>query len=238
MSNGVTYVAVGTPQANPTVEREFQRFMHGPVWPVFTRLASNADSADDRLVEYLLQLPEAVATFGTMPLGVFVFACTGSSYLVGLEREQDIVESVERRHHLQVVTATQAIRRELEGRGAQRIALLAPYPKKLTDAAIDYWQKLGFEIVRSARIDVGPDTRSIYDLVDDDVASALRSFDPGNADVILLSGTGMPTAQTLRQYEGSAISSNLCLATEALRRVQHWPAKQAADIHRLLAASG
>lgn len=233
MNSGDTFIGVGTPQANPTVEIEFQRFMRGPVHAMFTRLTSAADSPNDRLVDYMEQMPAALGSFDTMPLGAFAFACTGSAYLLGEGREEEMTNELMQQHRIQVVTATQAIRRELEGRGATRIAMLAPYPQDLVDAAIDYWERLGFDIIASRRIDVGADTRGIYALTNAQVAAALAEFDAGDADLILLSGTGMPTIAALQNCMTPMLSSNLCLATEVLRRTGRWPPNEAADIGKL-----
>lgn len=234
-NNRMRQIGVATPQANPTVEHELQRMMRGDVRPVFTRLTSSADSQSDRLIDYASQLADAIATFSSMPLEAFAFACTGSSYLVGLNREQEIVNAAEQEHRVQVLTATQAIRRELEGRGAHRIAVLAPYPESLLLAAVEYWQQVGFDVVAHKSLEVGQDARAIYSLSTDDVLQALRDFDVADADLILMSGTGMPTLHAMRQFDGAVLSSNLCLATECLRRVHEWPANQAADIQRLMA---
>lgn len=228
-----TFIGVATPQANPTVEIEFQRFMRGPAYPVFTRLTSNAASPNERLIEYLEQMPSALASYDTLPLSAFAFACTGSAYLLGEEREEEITNQLIQQFRIPVVTATQAIRRELEGRGATRIAMLAPYPQDLCDAAVEYWKRLGFEITTSDRIEIGPDTRGIYEITDEQVAAALQGFDNAGADLILLSGTGMPTANALMNSSAPMLSSNLCLATEVLRRAQLWPPTEAANIEKL-----
>ena len=233
LNNTTHYIGVATPQANPTVEIEFQQFLRGPAYGVFTRLTSKAESARERLVEYLQQMPAALESFDTLPLSAFAFACTGSSYLLGEEREEEISNAMMQRFKIPIVTATQAIRRELEGRGATRIAMFAPYPQDLREAAVDYWARLGFEIVTSSGIEMGPDTRGIYALSDQQVEDALGQFDSAGADLILLSGTGMPTIAALRNSTVPMISSNLCLATEVLRRIQLWPASEAADIHKI-----
>lgn len=233
MSERSAYIGVATPQANPTVEIEFRQFMHKPTHALFTRLASEAESANDRLIAYLEQMPAALASFDTLPLRAFAFACTGSSYLAGDEREETMTNRMMQRHQIPVVTATQAIRRELEGRGATRIAMLAPYPEDLCVAAIAYWKRLGFDIIACQRIDIGTDTRRIYALTDNEVADALDAFDDAGADLILLSGTGMPTIAALKNSTTPMLSSNLCLATEVLRRAQLWPPNEAADIDSL-----
>ncbi len=226
-------IGVGTPQANPTVDIEFQQFFRGPARAMFTRLTSRSDSPTERLVEYIENITATMTSYDSMPLRGFAFACTASSYLVGHEREDELREQAEQQHRIQVVTATQAIRRELEGHGARRIAMLAPYPDDLCNAAIGYWSEFGFDVVAFQRIDVGDDTRAIYGITDDQVAAALAAFDAADADVVLLSGTGMPTIEALKNADRPMLSSNLCLATEMLRRTQLWAPNEAANIHQI-----
>lgn len=228
------FIGVATPQANPTVEIEFQQFYRGPARAVFTRLTSSAAKPTERLVDYIEQLPSALASYDSLPLSAFAFACTGSSYLVGHEREEELAQQAEQQFGVQIVTATQAIRRELEGHGARKIAILAPYPKELCEAATKYWSEIGFEIVSLDRIEIGSDTRAIYNITEAEVAEAVARVDSNKADVVLLSGTGMRTTTALMNASFPMLSSNLCLATEMLRRTQLWPPRDAADIHRLL----
>lgn len=228
------YFGVGTPQANPTVDLEFQQFLRGPERAVITRLISPADSPAARLVDYIEQLPRALVSFDTMPLAAFGFACTGSAYLVGRERELAYCEEASGQFDVPIVTATQAIHRELRLRNVEKLAMLAPYPETLCDAAVDYWEQLGFAITNTLRIDIGDDTRAIYQISDDEVGAALAGFDSKGADLILLSGTGMPTIETLRNATRPLLSSNLCLAAELLRYSGRWPQDRAADIQTIL----
>ncbi|MCH9696002.1 MAG: hypothetical protein K0U72_15920 [Gammaproteobacteria bacterium] len=236
MSSAHCYIGVATPQANPTVEVEFQQFYRGPARAVFTRLTSSAEAPADRLINYIEQVSDALASFDTLPLRAFAFACTASSYLVGHDREEQLLQQAEQQFGIQVVSATQAIRRELEGHGVRRIALFMPYPDSLCRAAVDYWSALGFDVVAQKRIDTGPDTRAIYAIDDQQVADTLCDFDDRGADVVLLSGTGMPTISALLESRRPMLSSNLCLATEMLRRTQNWPPREAANIRQLIGA--
>ena len=164
-----------------------------------------------------------------------LFACTGSSYLVGADREAELVGMAELEFGIPVITATRAIAEELRRRKAQKIAILAPYPQALVDASVDYWEKQHFEIVNVERIDIGADTRAIYELTDADVAKAIAGFDTANADLVLLSGTGMPTLVQLRKDPARFISSNYCLAMAAYRMLVGWPETDAGIPSALLA---
>lgn len=231
------FLGLATPQANPTVEAEFRLLFRGRLLPVVTRLVSRAHDPARRLLDYLDQLAPALESFDTLPLAAFGFACTGSSYLAGTDAEEAAVRRVTDRFRLPVVTATAAIRAELGIRGARRIAVFAPYPVSLCSAAMRYWKTAGYEVTRLERLETGSeDTRSIYTVTPAAVAAALQRFDPGDADVVLLSGTGMPTLDAL--LDGNAgppmISSNLCLAAQMLRRTGEMGADQPADCAALL----
>lgn len=211
------WVGIGTPQANPTVEMEMRRMLPADVEPLTTRLVSRSNTSDERLVDYLEGLPDYLCTFDTLPLQAFGFACTGSTYLVGGKREAEIVRAAEKKFGYPVITAAESVRRALEASGGKRIALFAPYPKHLVDAAVAHWEALGFRVTALRRLDLGSmDTRLIYRLGSSDVLRALADFDVGAADSVLVSGTGVPTLNALapaeERFGRPVVSSNLCLA--------------------------
>jgi maleate isomerase len=227
------WVGIGVPQANPTIEMEMRRFLPNDVESLTTRLTSSSNSSDERLIEYIERLPDYLRAFDVLPLDAFGLACTGSSYLVGAEREADILASAKATFGYPAITAAIAIREALASINARRVALLAPYPKHLIDAGVQYWEASGLEVVAVQRMDLGSaDTREIYGLQSSDAISALKSFDPGNADAILMSGTGMPSLRALapaaEMFGRPALSSNSCLAWALLRNLgreaQPWTA--------------
>ncbi|MEJ2603089.1 MAG: hypothetical protein P8172_07305 [Gammaproteobacteria bacterium] len=234
------HFGVAVPQANPTVEAEFRHLLRDRFLPVMTRLTSQAPDPGERLKDYFEQIGTAIASFDTLALAAFGFACTGSGYLVGVEAEDAAVQRLMDHFGLPVVTATGAIRAELAILGARRLAIFAPYPEALCAAAEAYWDQAGFRVVTLQRLQTGSDdTRSIYALTPDVVALALQRFASGDVDVVLLSGTGMPTLEALTAHGGCPpmISSNLCLATQMLRRTGEWPSTAPADVEAMLAGA-
>ena len=156
-------IGVATPQANPTVEPEFQALAPDGVGVYVTRLTSQAKNSRLRLKNYLRQISRAAASFDTLPIGVLGFACTGSSYLLGRSEEARLVEAAG--SPFPVITATRAIESALADLGARKIALISPYPDWLTEASVDFWRDGGYDITAVSRIaGQRDDTRSVYEV--------------------------------------------------------------------------
>jgi maleate isomerase len=204
------------PQSNPTVEPEFRRLLPPHAECYVARLTSRAPDARARLVEYVERLEETLAQFDTLRLAAIAFACTGSSYLVGADRERELLDAAATACGAPVESAAGAIAAALRHLGARRVCVVSPYPAWLRDAGVAYWRAAGFEVTCAVDVPTGrADTRGIYELRSADARAVLASLDPRGADVVLLSGTGMPTLPLLRTAHAHLpplLASNACLA--------------------------
>lgn len=220
MSNGREYgpaglVAIGTPQANPTVEAELRILLPPEVAMATARLTSRSDDPRRRLREYLYGLEETLEHFDRLRIDAFGFACTASSYLLGAGEEERLVASAQARFGYPIHTACGAIEWQLRRLGARRLAIASPYPSDMATAAAAFWRQRGFEVAAVERVETGSaDTRSIYDLRAEDARQAVERLSGLDVDAVLLSGTGMPTLGLIAGAGDAPrlASTNLCLA--------------------------
>lgn len=205
-----------TPQANPTVEPEFRRLLPADTEFYVARLTSRGDGPYARLVEYLERLPKTLQQYDSLHLDAVGFACTGSSYLLGADREAELVGAAQETIGAPVETAATATQWAFAYVGARRIFVVSPYPEWLRDKAVAYWQAAGLEVVGTATVPTGrTDTRGIYELQSANAAATLAGLDTLGADAVLIASTGMPTLAVLsaaREQHPPLLSSNLCLA--------------------------
>jgi maleate isomerase len=217
-------IGVGTPQANPTVEPEFDILLPRACSVHVTRLTSGAASPEHRLMQYLWNLERFLAAFDELRPDVFGFACTGSSYLVGAIEEERLINAAQASYGYPVATAARAIIWGLSRLRARRIAMIAPYSDTLIAKAKEYWSDAGLEIVRSLRIPTAStDTRSIYALGSERLAGALREIATDGVDAVLVCGTGLASLRAIRDCELNipVVSSNVCLAGQVLALAGH-----------------
>jgi len=214
-----TLIGIGTPQANPTVEAEFRQLLPDTVNMQVSRLTSASDDSATRLCEYLENLAATIKQYGGMPLRAYGFACTGSTYLLGDQREAEIITALNLSYP--VITAAAAIEKQLQQLNAKTIALAMPYPPELSYRAVNYWSAKGYTIQQLLRVDIhSEDTRKIYQLSNSDALQALREINLQGLDAIVVTGTGMPSLAALSIFNECstvpAFSSNIALANALL----------------------
>jgi maleate isomerase len=211
------WVGVCPPQANPTVEAEMGVCLPEGITMLTARLTSTSPDPRQRMQDYYDRLDNTLNAYDTMPLDALAFACTASSYLVGLERENAEIAALAKKRGYPIVTGGQAIVAALRALKVKRLAIGAPYPAWVLDACRAYYTSAGFEIVAMKQITTRTtDTRTIYELNSDDAIQAAAELDLGNADCVVFTGSGMPTLRAIKAVGERTglptLGTNLCLA--------------------------
>jgi maleate isomerase len=193
-------IGVLTPQANTTVEPEYAVWTPPGFSWINARMTSDKAEIADRLVDYAQALDGHMKQFANAPVQSVAFGTTGASYLIGHEREDQMIAEFQDRYGIPLVMAATAICAALALLGARRIGLVSPYPPGLTEKSVAYWQSRGLEVVTvsSAYDDQGA-FHPIYALTGAPVSAALQPLLPlDDLDAIVLLGTGMPTVRPIQ----------------------------------------
>jgi maleate isomerase len=218
-------VGMLTPQANTTVEPEFNLLWPAGVAMINARLMSDKGTMSERLVDYFANYGASLRQFANAPIGVAAAACTGASYLAGREREAAVVKAIAEQHGYPFMTAALAVVDALTVLKARRLGLVSPYPDDLNSASVAYWQSHGFEVADVASVFNNESAfHPIYSLDGSSAAGALRSLERKPLDAIVMLGTGMPTLRPIAAAIGwggaPAMSCNLCLAWRAVEALE------------------
>lgn len=225
------FVGILTPQANTTVEPEFGILLPIGLGLVTARLVSTRPDLESRLMDYFDNLTLSAAQFAEAPLRSLGVACTGSSYLVGREREDHIFEELRQRKGIHVTSSALAVVDALRTLNAQRIGLVSPYPDSLLKHSVAYWHSRGLSVKAIAKVALSEAGSSlpgqanpIYAIDSDSVIAALDQLQDLSLDAVVLLGTGMPSLRSILQVPniGGApvLSCTLALAWRCFSAVE------------------
>jgi maleate isomerase len=214
-------VGMLTPQANTTVEPEFNLLWPPGVAMINARLMSDKATISARLVDYFANYGASLRQFANAPVSVVAAACTGASYLAGREHEASVVKDLSEQNGYPFITAALAVVDALRVLKAGRIGLVSPYPDDLNRASIGYWQSHDLDVIEVANVfNAESAFHPIYSLAGSHATLALRSLERKPLDAIVMLGTGMPTLAPIASAIGwagpPAMSCNLCLAWRAV----------------------
>ncbi len=200
-------IGVLTPQSNTTVEPEFWALLPPKITALNARVTCESSDMQSRLVHYIEHLDDFCNQFGNAPLNSMVLACTGSSYLVGAQREAQILERISNRLQIPVLTSAICVVKALKSIGAKRIGLSSPYPDNLNQKSTRYWLDQGFEVVCVSKVEAArEDFHPIYAIGSKQAKASFDQFAGQTLDAVVMLGTGMPTLSTI--LEMNALDSH------------------------------
>jgi maleate cis-trans isomerase len=192
------------PAGNPTVEPELYRMAPASVTLHFARLEAPEGTPgalaglEGRLLEYLASLPRVLPTLAAVQPSVVVLAHTSVSYATGFAEEPALIDRMAKLAGCPAVTASRAILAAFAHLGVRRIALATPYSEAVEALGATYWTAAGLELAAHRRLD---GVTNIYDESEARAYALGRDTDTRDAEALLISGTGLPTAGIIQRLE-------------------------------------
>jgi maleate isomerase len=191
------------PPGNPTVEPEMMELAPPGVSLHFTRMnaegpAGTHTGQEERNLSQVASVPDGVKLLSMVSPNVIVMAHTATSYTLGQGLEATLVERMEALSGARFITAFGSVLEALAHLGARRIAYATPYSAEMTARGKQHLERCGLEVVSSGHLS---NVRSIYEETSERAYTIARQVDHPDADVIFLSGVGMPTLDALKPLE-------------------------------------
>jgi maleate isomerase len=191
------------PPGNPTVEPEMMQLAPEGVSLHFTRM--NAEGAagthagqEERNLSQVASMPDCVKLLAMVSPRVIVMAHTATSYTLGQGLEATLVDRMEALSGARFITAFGSVLAAFAHLGARRVAYATPYSAEMTERGKRHLETCGLQVVSSGHL---ADVRNIYEENSERAYAIARQVDHPEADVIFLSGVGMPTLDALKPLE-------------------------------------
>lgn len=191
------------PPGNPTLEPEVVQLTPKGVSSHFTRMVATGETGshsgqDERNRTQIVHLDENVALLALVKPGVIALGHTATSYTLGVDGEARLVGEMSERWRIPFITAFGSVVAALRHLGVRRIAYGTPYNEQTTLQGKAHLEAYGFDVVSFA---VLPGVRNIYDESSERAYGLGRRVDAARADVVFLSGVGMPTLDAIDLLE-------------------------------------
>lgn len=191
------------PPGNPNVEPELFALKPFGVSVHFGRMIARGtpgahDGQDARTQSQLDHIDEPTEMLALIRPQVIALAHTATSYMLGREGEQALTARLERQYNVRFTSAFASVIAAMNHLGVNKIALGTPYAEAQTLAGKGALQEYGMTVVNVRRLE---NVRNIYEETPERAYALAKAANTPEAEVVFLSGVGMPTIEVLDALE-------------------------------------
>jgi len=191
------------PPGNPNIEPELFALKPPGVSVHFGRMIARGtpgahDGQDARTRSQLDHIDEPTEMLALIRPQVIALAHTASSYMLGREGEQALTARLERQYNVRFTSAFASVIAAMNQLGVKKIALGTPYAEAQTLAGKGALEEYGMNVVSVRRLE---NVRNIYEETPERAYGLAKAANTDEAEVVFLSGVGMPTVEVLDALE-------------------------------------
>ena len=143
-------------------------------------------------------------------LDCVVYGCTSGTIAAGYESIKDKIKKA--KPEAAVTTPSTASIKALKKLNLNKIAIFTPYPKKLNDQVIDFFNKENFVITANSYFDISSDV-DIGKVDPNYLYEVLSKMNLKGADALFISCTALPALSIIEKLE-KKLGKLFCLATK------------------------
>lgn len=214
-----TRLGIIVPSGNTLLEPELSKLPIPGASFHFTRIVNYLDT-EEELAAMIDQAPEAAELLSQANVKAIAFGCTGGSFLKGKDYDQEVIKKMEDRVSIPCTTTSTAAVKALKEMGIQRMILLTPYEKWLTDRGAEYFQAHGFDVIGSEYLSI-TDALKMVEMTPSQIADWAKSTSTPNCDGLFISCTCFPAMGAAEQIEKDlgipVVTSNQATVWEMLK---------------------
>ena len=191
------------PPGNPNVEPELISMAPKGVSVHFGRMIARGvpgahDGQDARTRCQLDHIDEPTEMLAHLRPHVIAMAHTASSYMLGRDGELALTARLEKQYDIRFTSAFVSVVAAMQELGVNKIALGTPYAEAQTLAGTATLESYGLKVVNYHRLE---NVRNIYEETPARAYALAKAANTPDAEVIFLSGVGMPTVEVLDALE-------------------------------------
>ena len=153
-------------------------------------------------------------------LDCVAYGCTSGTIAAGYKSIEKKIKKA--KPEAEVTTPSTASIKALKKLNLNKIAIFTPYPKKLNDEVIDFFEKENFQITSNSYFDIASDI-DIGKVDPEYLYEVLSSINLNGADAMFISCTALPALSIIDRLEKKlgkiVLSSNQALIWETLEKI-------------------
>jgi maleate isomerase len=177
----------------------------------------------DAMVEATNGLGQAIKSLAAVQPKAIVWSCTSGSFYKGKAGNDELLRNLaEMSDGIPVTTASSALTAALNALRIARPVVGTPYSPEVNTLLYNFLQESGFQPFPVAGyFDRLVDDITLQSVEEDEVADFARQINRPEADAVVISCTGLPTARIVTKLENEfgkpVVTSNLAILWHALR---------------------